>query len=86
MQTMHLSCIKMTVISPLDSRLFILNPVNHLSTHLRPAKVKSYVYTFALIPLLLVCHHDLHFLFYPFVIMWPPFHATKHLDHMCCYA
>jgi len=76
----------MTVISPLDSRLSILNPVNHFSTHLRPAKVKLYVYTFALITFLLVYHHDLHFMLYPFVIMWPPFHATIHLHHMCCYA
>jgi hypothetical protein len=33
---------------PLDSRLYILNPVNHFSTHLRPAKEKPYGYTFAL--------------------------------------
>jgi hypothetical protein len=36
--------------------------------------------------LLLVYHHDLHFMLHPFVIMWPPFHATMHLHHMCCYA
>jgi hypothetical protein len=36
------------VIAPLDSRLCILNPVNHFSTHLRPAKEKPYGYTFAL--------------------------------------
>jgi len=56
----------MTVISPLDSRLSILNPVNHFSTQLRPAKVKPYVYTFALITLLLVYHHDLHFMLHLF--------------------
>ena len=56
------------MISPLDSRLSILNLVNHFSTHLRPAKVKPYVYTFALITLLLVYHHDLHFMLHPFVI------------------
>jgi hypothetical protein len=33
---------------PLDSRLCILNPVNHFSTHLRLAKEKPYGYTFAL--------------------------------------
>ena len=76
----------MTVISPLDSWLSILNPVDHFSTHLRPAKVKPYVYTFALITLLLVYHHDLHIMLHLFVIMWPPFHATMHLHHMCCYA
>jgi len=76
----------MTVISPLDSRLSILNSVNHFSTQLRLAKVKPYVYTFALITLLLVYHQDLPFMFHPFVIMWPPFHATMHLHHMCFYA
>jgi len=76
----------MTVISPLDSWLCILNLVNHFSTQLRPAKVKSYVYTFALITLLHVYHHDLHFMLHPLVIMWPPFHATIHLHHMCFYA
>jgi len=74
----------MIVISPLDSQLLVLNPVNHFSTHLRPAKVKPYVYTFALIILLLVYHHDLYFMLHPFVIMWSPFHATMHLHHMCC--
>ena len=76
----------MTVISPLDSRLSILNPVNHFCAHLRAAKVKPYVYTFALITLLLVYHHDLHIMLHLFVIMWPPIHATMHLYHMCCYA
>ena len=76
----------MTVISPLDSRLSILNPVNHFFTQLRPAKAKSYVYTFALITLLLVYHHDLHFMLHFFVIMWPPYHATLLLHYMCCYA
>jgi len=76
----------MTVISPLDSQLRILNQVNHFSTHLRPAKAKPYVYTFAMITLLLVYHHDLHFMLYLFVIMWPPFHATLLLHHMCCCA
>jgi hypothetical protein len=33
---------------PLDSRLCILNLVNHFSTHLRPAKGKPYGYTFSL--------------------------------------
>ena len=75
----------MTMISPLDSRLSILNPVNHFSAH-PPTKVKLYDYTFAMITLLIVCHNDLHFMFHPFVIMWPPFHATMHLHHMCCYA
>jgi len=40
---------EMTVISPLDCRLSILNPINHFSTQLRPAKVKPYVYNVALI-------------------------------------
>jgi len=75
----------MTVISPLDSRLSILNPVKHFSTHLRPAKAKPYFYTFALITLLLVYHHNLHFMLHLFVIMWLPFHATLHFHHMCCY-
>jgi len=66
----------MTVISPLDSRLSILNPVKHFSTQLRPAKGKPYVYTFALITLLPIYHHDLYFMLHLFVIMWPPFHAT----------
>jgi hypothetical protein len=35
-------------IAPLDSRLCILNPVNHFSTHLRPVKEKPYGYTFVL--------------------------------------
>jgi hypothetical protein len=39
---------ELTVIAPLDSRLCILNPVNHFSPHLRPAKGKPYGYTFAL--------------------------------------
>ena len=76
----------MTVISPLDSRLSILNLVNHFSTHLRPEKIKPYVYTFALITLLLVYHYDLHIMLHLFVITWPPFHAIMHLHHMCCYA
>jgi len=76
----------MTVISPLDSRPTILNPVNYFSTQLRPAKVKPYVYTFALITLFLVYHHDLHFMLHIFVIMLPPFHATLLLHQMCCYA
>ena len=76
----------MTVISPLDSQLSILNPVNHFSTHLRPAKVKPYVYTFALITLLLVYHHDLYFMLHPFVIMWPSLHVSMPLHHMCCHA
>ena len=76
----------MTVISPLDSRLSIINPVNYFSTHLRPAKAKPYVYTFALITLLLVYHHDFHFMLHLFIIMWAPFHATLHLLHMCPYA
>jgi hypothetical protein len=55
------------VIAPLDSRLCILNPVNHFSTHLRPAKEKPYGYTFALIPLfhvhlLMLDHHNHHFM------------------------
>jgi hypothetical protein len=55
----------MTVIAPLDSRLKILNPVNHFSTHLRPAKEKPYEYTFALIILLrvhlqVIVLHDHH--------------------------
>jgi len=77
---------EMTVISSLDSQLSILNLVNHFSTQLRLAKTKPYVYTFALITLLLVYHHDLRFMLHLFVIMWPPFHATLHLHHMCCYA
>ena len=76
----------MTVIFPLDSRLSILNPVNHFSSQLRLAKVKPYVYTFVLITLLFVYHHDLYFILHPFVIMWPPFHATMLLRRMCCYA
>ena len=56
----------MTMIFPLNSRLSILNPVKHLSTQLRPAKAKPYVYIFALITLLLVYHHDLHFIFHLF--------------------
>jgi len=76
----------MTMISPLDSRLPILNLVKHFSTQLRPAETKPYVYTFALITLLLIYHHDLHFMLHLFVIMWPPFLATLHLHHMCCYA
>ena len=71
---------------PLDSRLSILNPVNHFSTQLRPTKAKPYVYTFALLALLLVYHHDLYFMLHAFVIMWPPFHATMYFLHMCCYA
>jgi len=59
----------MIVISPLDSWLSILNPVNHFSTQLRPAKAKPYVYTFALITFLLVYHHDFHIMLHPFVIM-----------------
>ena len=59
----------MTMISPLDSWLSILNPVNHFSTQLRPTKVKPYAYTFAFITLLLVYHHDLHFMLHPFVII-----------------
>jgi hypothetical protein len=39
---------ELTVIAPLDSQLWILNPVNHFSTHLRPTKGKPYGYTFAL--------------------------------------
>jgi hypothetical protein len=39
---------ELTVIAPLDSRLCILNPVNHFSTHFTPAKGKPYGYTFAL--------------------------------------
>ena len=76
----------MTMISPLDSRLSILNPVNHFSTQLRTEKAKLYVYTFALITLLLVYYHDLHIKLHLFIVMWPPFHATMHLHHMCCYA
>jgi len=56
------------MISPLDSRLSILNPVNHFSTQLILAKAKPYVYTFALITLLLVYHHDVHFMLHLFVI------------------
>ena len=57
---------EITVISPLDSWLSTQNPVNHFTTHLRPAKAKPYSYTIALIALLLVHHqvlnnHDLHF-------------------------
>jgi hypothetical protein len=40
--------LELTVIAPLDSRLCILNPVNHFSTQLRPAKGKPYGYTFVL--------------------------------------
>jgi hypothetical protein len=34
---------ELTVIAPLDSRLSILNPVNHFSTHLRPAKANPMI-------------------------------------------
>jgi hypothetical protein len=34
---------ELTVIAPLDSRLSILNLVNHLFTHLRPAKVNPMI-------------------------------------------
>jgi hypothetical protein len=50
---------EMTVIAPLDSRLSILNPVNHFSTHLETGKRKSYHYTFALIISFYVHHHYL---------------------------
>ena len=72
----------MTMISPLDSRLSVLNMVNHFSTQLRPAKAKPYVYTFAFITLLLIYHHDLHFMLHLFAIMWPPIYATLLLHHM----
>jgi hypothetical protein len=39
---------ELTVIAPLDSQLCILNPVNHFSNYLRPAKGKPYGYTFVL--------------------------------------
>jgi len=56
----------MTMISFLDSRLSILNLVNHFSIYLRPTKAKFYDYTFALITLFHVYHqvldhHDLQF-------------------------
>ena len=76
----------MTVIFPLDSRLSILNSVNHFYTHLRPTKAKPYVYTFALFTFFLVYHHDLHIMLHLFVIVWPPIQATLLLHHMCCYA
>jgi hypothetical protein len=58
---------ELTVIAPLDSRLSILNPINHFSTHLRPAKAKPYDYTFALITLFhvhlhMLDHLDHHFM------------------------
>ena len=56
-----------------------------LTTSPDATRVKPYVYTFALITLLLIYHHELHIMLHPFVIMWPPFHATIHLHHMCCY-
>jgi hypothetical protein len=49
----------MTVIAPLDSRLSILNPINHFYTHLETGKRKSYHYTFALIISFHVHHHYL---------------------------
>jgi hypothetical protein len=53
------------VIAPLDSRLCILNPVNHFSTHLRPAKEKPlwlYLCLALLDPSLPLDHHVLHFM------------------------
>jgi hypothetical protein len=82
----------MTVIAPLDSRLTILNPINHFSTHLRPAKGKSYEYTFALIILLrvhlqvLVLHdHHLHIhaLLYALVVITPCHHTPSSHVLLC---
>jgi hypothetical protein len=79
-------------IAPLDSRLSILNPVNHFSTHLRPAKVnpmiiplpwslRSMSTSTCLITMIIISwylHHDRHFMFmHPlFVILWPPLLTT----------
>jgi hypothetical protein len=51
------------MIAPLDSRLCILNPINHFSTHLRPAKGKPlwlYLFLALLYPSPSLDHHVLH--------------------------
>jgi hypothetical protein len=56
---------ELTVIAPLDSRLCILNPVNHFSTDLRPAKGKTlwlYLCLALLDPSPVLDHHVHHFM------------------------